>query len=265
MLDTELKGFIQLHRKFMNWEWYDDIPTKVLYLHCILRANFKEGKWHGIETKRGQFITSIKSLSNETGLSEQQTRTALKKLKSTHEITCQSTSRNTVITINNYDEYQSSNMQNNKQITCNQQTSNKQITCNQQQIKNDNNENNDNNIINENSQKQTNPIKKVDPYMAHPLVTYFREKHKEILGYSAFIGDTHIKKLIELGSMYPTLKTLIPIALKELKTMKWTLPDGTEKKPTVAWLLENENFAKVINTAAQKATERANYVYNPNL
>lgn len=46
-------------------------------------------------------------MAKELGFSRQQVRTALNKLKSTNEITCESTSRYTIVTIVNWDEYQS--------------------------------------------------------------------------------------------------------------------------------------------------------------
>ena len=72
--------YIKLFRKMLNWEWYTDINTKVLFLHCLLKANWKDGSWHGYEYKRGQFITSLPSLAKETGLSIRQVRTALEHL-----------------------------------------------------------------------------------------------------------------------------------------------------------------------------------------
>jgi hypothetical protein len=73
-------GFIFLHRKFKEWEWYKNINVKTLFTHCLIMANFKDNKWQGIDIKRGSFITSISNLANETGLSDRQVRTALDKL-----------------------------------------------------------------------------------------------------------------------------------------------------------------------------------------
>lgn len=117
-------GFIKLHRQFLKWEWYDDINVKVLFLHCLFRANWEEQKWHGEFIPRGSFVTSLQNLAKETNLSIQQTRTALKKLNSTKEITKKSQGSNTLIIVNSYNKYQG----NNKEITNYQQTNNKQIT-----------------------------------------------------------------------------------------------------------------------------------------
>lgn len=121
---SNLNGFIKLHRKLLAWEWYSDVNVRVLFLHCLLRANHKPEKWLGVNLEIGQFATSIGHLAKECGLSEQQTRTALNKLKSTSEITCTSTSRYSIITINNWKSYQTNNTPNNKQITNEQQTNN---------------------------------------------------------------------------------------------------------------------------------------------
>ena len=121
---SNLNGFIKLHRKLLAWEWYSDINVRVLFFHCLLRANHKKEKWQGIEINAGEFVTSIGHLSKECGLTEQQTRTALNKLKLTSEITSKSTSRYSIITVNNWNLYQTNNTQDNKQITNEQQTNN---------------------------------------------------------------------------------------------------------------------------------------------
>lgn len=141
-----MEGWIKLHRKMIEWEWYDDINTKTLFLHLLLTANHQDKKWRGIEIKRGQKLTSLEHLAKETHLTVQQVRTSLNKLKSTNEITIKSTSKNTLVSIEKYSDYQDDCFENNKQITNKitnkQQTNNKQITTN----KNDNNDNNDKNI-----------------------------------------------------------------------------------------------------------------------
>lgn len=145
-----MAGWIKLHRQILNWEWYADINVTRLFFHLLLIANHDDGHWKGEIIKRGQKITSINKLSLETGLSEQQVRTSLKKLQKTNEITCTSTSKYTVVNVVNYSVYQSSaeseqqanEQTDNKQITNNQQTNNKQITTNKNE-KNDKNKKND--------------------------------------------------------------------------------------------------------------------------
>lgn len=121
------EGWILLYKKFQQWEWYNYPTVKIIFLHCLLEANFKEETWQGQKIKRGQFPTSIEKLATLNGLTLQQTRNALKKLQTTNEINIQTTNRYSIITVKNYDLYQTSNKQktqsNNKrkQGGCNKQ------------------------------------------------------------------------------------------------------------------------------------------------
>ena len=121
-------AFVKLYKKMLEWEWYDDINTKVVFLHCLLKANWKSTSWHGISLEAGQFVTSLQNLADETHLTIQQVRTALLHLQSTGEITSKQQPKCRVITVNNWNEYQGDNRQSNKRITVKQQASNRQST-----------------------------------------------------------------------------------------------------------------------------------------
>lgn len=141
MTDKINNGWIKLHRQLIEWEWYSDLNVRIFFIHCLLLANHETKKWRGKEIKRGQFITSLENISHSSGLTVQQVRGCIKKLKTTGEITCETTSQYSIISINNWNDYQENNMQNNKQTTNEQQTSNKRITTN----KNEKNEKNEKN------------------------------------------------------------------------------------------------------------------------
>ena len=100
-------GFIKLHRSLLKWEWYDDINVFKLFIHLLLTVNLYDEKWQGKTIKRGTRVTSYSVLSKETKLSIQQIRTVLKKLSSTGELTVKKTPKYTVVTVNNYDKFQS--------------------------------------------------------------------------------------------------------------------------------------------------------------
>lgn len=122
------EAFIKLYKKMLEWEWYDDANTCRVFLHCLLKANWKSGSWHGIDFFEGQFITSLQTLSEETHLSVQNVRTALQHLISTGELTSKSQGKCRVITVNNWCMYQGDNRQPNKQVTKSQQGANKVLT-----------------------------------------------------------------------------------------------------------------------------------------
>lgn len=129
-------GFIKIHRKIIEWEWYSDNNVFRVFTHLLLTANFENKKWQGIDISRGQVITSLEKLGKSTSLSIQQVRTALTKLKSTQEITIKSTKLHTFITLTNYNLYQDriiesntpDNTPDNNSATKNQQRINKEST-----------------------------------------------------------------------------------------------------------------------------------------
>ena len=138
MAQSETNGFVKLDRGILNWEWYEDTYTARLFFHCILKANWKAGNWKGQPYERGQFITSLPSLAKELGCSERNIRTALKHLISTGEVTSKTTNRYRIITVCNYDKYQSTDRQTDRQVTGNRQASDRQVTADEEykEIKN---------------------------------------------------------------------------------------------------------------------------------
>lgn len=127
-----MTGFIKIHRKINEWEWYQDKNVFRVFMHLLLTANFKDLSFQGEIIKRGDVVVGLQKLSKEIGLTFQQTRTSLAKLKSTNEITIKTTNKFSVITLVNYGLYQDkdveNNNQDNKRITNKQQTDNKRIT-----------------------------------------------------------------------------------------------------------------------------------------
>ncbi len=99
-------GWIKLYRSLLDWEWWSDRNTRDLFIYCLIAANHDNTRWRGMDIKCGQFVTTLRKLSSETGLSVREIRTALKHLISTHELTCEPANNYTIITICNYVEYQ---------------------------------------------------------------------------------------------------------------------------------------------------------------
>lgn len=100
-------GYIKIFRKLQDWEWYSDPNTKAVFLHCLLMANWEPKRIKGIEYKRGQFSQTHPDMAEKLGLSERQVRTAVEHLTLTGELTVSYVGRNRVITVRNYDQYQS--------------------------------------------------------------------------------------------------------------------------------------------------------------
>jgi hypothetical protein len=144
-------GWIKLHRSLLDWEWYSDMNVRVVFIHCLLKANCKDVKYKGKDILRGSFATGLELLSRETGLTVAQIRVTLNKLKMTSEITIQTSAEGSIISITNYDLYQSNDKQNDKltasDITNKQQTNDKPIASNNNNKKDKNEENKEKDTI----------------------------------------------------------------------------------------------------------------------
>jgi len=99
-------NFVIVPRELMQNAWYTHSPTIHLYIHCLLRANYADSEWQGITIKRGQFVTGLKSLSQETGLTVKQLRSALDRLKRAGYVASKATNKYRIITVLNYDDIQ---------------------------------------------------------------------------------------------------------------------------------------------------------------
>lgn len=121
-------GFIKICRKLLSWEWYTEANTMRVFIHCLLMANWKDGRYRGYEVPRGSFVTGRKKLSKELKISEQSIRTALSHLELTNELTIKKYTKFSIITVVKYDEYQAINQQTNQELTNNQPTTNQQLT-----------------------------------------------------------------------------------------------------------------------------------------
>jgi len=123
------KGYIKLFRKITKWQWYTHETTFRVFIHLLFKANWEDKIVNGIHLKRGQVITNWREIATELEIldknkkpARQPIRTALKNLKSTNDITTKKLNKGTIITINNYNNYQDiTNKTTNKKIETNHQ------------------------------------------------------------------------------------------------------------------------------------------------
>lgn len=144
----------------LGWEWFTEPNTLSVFIYLLLSARHDAGCWRGIELEAGQCITSREKISQSTGLSIQEVRTSIARLKSTNEITTKTTNKYTIVTITNYVNYQG--LEDNEQPTTQpttQQTNNQQSTSNQPAINHKQEyKNNKNNRIKEYDIKSTTDV-----------------------------------------------------------------------------------------------------------
>ena len=104
-------NYIKISRSILEWEWYGNINTCRLFLHMLLKANWKDGRFEGKDIPRGSFVSSYPRLADECDLTVNEVRTALKHLISTGEITVKAHSKYSVFTVVKYNDYQEVNSQ----------------------------------------------------------------------------------------------------------------------------------------------------------
>lgn len=80
-------------------------------------ANWKEGHFRGTTVPRGSFVSSLEKLSEETRLTKREIRIVISHLKTTGELIVEATSKYSVFTVQNYDLYQSFDIQSDTQET----------------------------------------------------------------------------------------------------------------------------------------------------
>ncbi|WP_195395353.1 hypothetical protein [Holdemania sp. 1001302B_160321_E10] len=105
-----MAGYIKIHRKLKEWEWYGDTNTMRVFLHLLLSANWKETRFKNEKIGRGECVTSLANLSNDLGLTQSQIRTALNHMEMTNTITNRRFSNYRIIKVENFDLYQANDI-----------------------------------------------------------------------------------------------------------------------------------------------------------
>lgn len=103
-----MDGHLKLHRKLRDWRYKDDPSMLALWIDLLLYASAQEGDVRrDVSLRPGEQAVTVIRLAERTGLSVQQVRSGLKRLKKSGEIAVRANSKNSVITIPNWDFYQS--------------------------------------------------------------------------------------------------------------------------------------------------------------
>ena len=139
-----MEGWIKIHRKMLeNPIICKDSDYLSVWIYLLLNATHKEipalFKGEKITLHPGQLITGRKSMSNKLKISESKIYRIINEYKSEQQIEQQTSNKNSLITILNWNKYQQSEQQNEQQM-------NNKRTTTEQQLNTDKNVKNDNNI-----------------------------------------------------------------------------------------------------------------------
>ena len=207
-------GYISLFRKLIDWEWYKDGNTMRVFVHCLLSVTHQDYRSKGITIKKGTFYTSRDSLAKALGLSEQNVRTALKNLTRTNDISIETTNKNTIIKVCNWDRYQQLANQQTNQLESNSNEdltefptnnlTNSQPATNQQNLEKMQNFNQQTNQLESNSQLNINSFSNQQPNQqstskntknSENLTTY--NNNNNILNKNILYGETEKRKIFK--------------------------------------------------------------------
>ena len=105
-MNNEPNGFVKLNRSLLNWEWHDVPAMMTVFIHCLLLANWKDGRYHGIEVPRGSFLTSYEKISDATGVPRSTVRRCIEKLCASGEIDAKVERHGMHVFVRNYAGFQ---------------------------------------------------------------------------------------------------------------------------------------------------------------
>ena len=138
-----MEGWIKIHRKMLdNPIICKDSDYLSVWIYLLVNATHKEipalFKGQKITLKQGQLITGRKSISSKLKISESKIYRIINDFKSEHQIEQQTSNKNSLITIINWNRYQNNEQQNETQMNNKRTTSEQQVNTNKN-VKNVNN------------------------------------------------------------------------------------------------------------------------------
>ena len=61
------RGWIKIHRKMTEWEWFSDHTTFAIFMTLLMTVNYEDKKWRGFDVKRGERIIGLSRFAEEMG------------------------------------------------------------------------------------------------------------------------------------------------------------------------------------------------------
>lgn len=130
-----MEGWIKIHRKILeNPVVCKDSETFSIWLFLLLSATHQEiptvFKGEKITLKKGQLITGILSISKKLKINKDKVQRTLKCFETDKQINQETSNKNRLITILNWEQYQNNDNQNDNQMINKCETTDKQLITN---------------------------------------------------------------------------------------------------------------------------------------
>ena len=138
-----MEGWVKIHRKILdNPVVCKDSETFSIWLYLLLSATHQEipavFKGEKITLKKGQLITGILSISKKLKINKDKVQRTLKCFEIDKQIEQETSNKNRLISILNWEEYQNNDNEIDKRLINKCETTDKQLITNKN-VKNDNN------------------------------------------------------------------------------------------------------------------------------
>ncbi len=138
-----MEGWVKIHRKILdNPVVCKDSETFSIWLYLLLSATHQEipavFKGEKITLKKGQLITGILSISKKLKINKDKVQRTLKCFEIDKQINQETSNKNRLISILNWEQYQNNDNENDKQMINKCETTDKQLITNKN-VKNENN------------------------------------------------------------------------------------------------------------------------------
>ena len=123
-----MEGWVKLHRKLLSSSIWENEKLLRVFMWCLLKASHKKHEqivgMATVELSPGQFVTGRKKAAIELGMKESTVESHLKALEKLNIISMKTNNKFRVITIENWELYQSDEENDDNKITTNGQQNN---------------------------------------------------------------------------------------------------------------------------------------------
>lgn len=96
-------SYIKLDKDFLNWRWFRNRNTFIVYMYLLASANLTTETLFGETVERGSILIRNSNIASDCGLTVQNVRTALANLVKSNDITREYRNHYQIITITNFD------------------------------------------------------------------------------------------------------------------------------------------------------------------
>ena len=104
----EDNSWVKLYRKIKYWQYYGDVYVKAVFLHLLIEADHETKMINKIKIERGSTLTSVSALCLGLQMSPKAVKRALKLLAESGDIIDDvKPNKYRIITVKNYNKYQS--------------------------------------------------------------------------------------------------------------------------------------------------------------